>query len=76
MMIQRSIMIFEQTCKSESTLIDYRGHMSRFLKFSKIKDYDSLVTIDRKQLQIILEDYLFYCKKEYASNSIRKMFSC
>lgn len=70
------MIVFEHICKSESTLIDYRGHMSRFLKFSKIKDYDSLVQLDRKQLQIILEDYLFHCKKQYATNSIKKIFSC
>lgn len=70
------MMIFEQTCKSEATLTDYRSQMSKFLKFTKIKNYDSLVHLERKQLQIIVEDYLFYCKKRYASNSIKKMFSC
>ena len=49
MKIQRSMMIFEQTCKDEATLTEYRSDISEFLKLSKIKNYDSLVQESRNR---------------------------
>ena len=57
-MKQRSLLIFEQTIKSEKTRKNYIDHLDRFLNFTKIKDYDSLLKIEQEQLQQIIEDYV------------------
>jgi len=62
--MQRCLLLFEQSIKSQKTHTLYRHHLDKFLQFSKIKDFDSLTKVTRDQLQVILEDYLFYLKKK------------
>jgi len=40
----------------------YRYYLDRFLEFSKIKDYDSLVSLDIDTIQMLLENYVIYLK--------------
>ncbi len=61
--MQRSIVLFENSCKSPATLENYRFSLDKFLEFTKIKDYDSLLTLDSDFLQELLENYLFELKK-------------
>ena len=55
---QRSIIIFNHAISSESTKIGYLNELKRFMKFHKIRDYDSLTTIEPKKLNIMIEDYV------------------
>ena len=55
---QRSILLFESGIKSEATLKRYTYSLDLFLKFCKVIDYDSLVKIDPRKIQIVIEDYL------------------
>lgn len=48
-------------------------HLVRFLKFVKIKDFDSLVTMDNKQLQNLIVDYVVELKKTVSPNSVGTM---
>jgi len=72
-MTQRSMLLFEQGIKTQRTLDNYTRHLDQFLKFSKIKNYDSLLTIPPKQLQDIIIDYIIYLKKTVSPNSVRTM---
>ena len=69
-MKQRSILIFEQTIKSKYTRKNYLDHLPRFLQFTNLKDYDSILKMDADQLQIILEDYVMHLKTTVNPNSV------
>ncbi len=56
----RSLLLFEQTIKSESTLKNYSEHLRRFLEFVKVKDYDSLIQLPTEKLQERVEDYIIH----------------
>jgi len=47
---QRSIIIFNHAISSESTKIGYLNELKRFKEFYKIRDYDSLTTIEPLKL--------------------------
>jgi len=70
---QRSMLLFEQTVKSPYTLRNYREHLKRFLKFSNLIDYDSLLRLSKDDIQILLEDYVMYLKKTVGPNSVDTM---
>ena len=69
-MKQRSILLFEESIKSKSTRKNYLDHIKRFLKFTKLKDYDSILKIEPEQLQTILEDYVMHLKQTINPNSV------
>ena len=69
-------MLFEATIKSKATLRTYQIHLRKLLEYSKIKDYDSLITLKPKEIQILLEDYLLFLRKKLSGNSIPSIFSC
>lgn len=71
---QRSILLFEQAIKTEATLKTYMFQLSKFRKFYSLKDFDSILTIDPKKLQVMLEDYLFDIKKRLSPSSVPQVF--
>jgi len=74
MNVQRSVLVYEQAMKSDATKKSYFFQLNKFKKYYHIKDFDSLLTIDPKKLQIMLEDYLFRLKDTQASSSIQTAF--
>lgn len=74
-MRQRSVIVFEQAITSEASRRNYRYWLDRFVKFYKIKDIDSLLSIDPKKLQIMIEDYLFEIKKTFQPNTVKHPIS-
>jgi len=69
----RSILLFEQTIKSEATLKNYSEHLRIFLEFNKIKDYDSLIQLPHEKLQEMVEDYIIHLKNKVNPNSVPVM---
>ena len=47
---QRSIIIFNHAISSEATKKCYLNELKRFKEFYKIKDFDSLTTMEPKEL--------------------------
>jgi len=70
---QRSMLLFEQTIKSKYTLRNYRDHLRGFLKFTKLRDYDSLLKLSKDDIQVLIEDYVMYLKKTVNPNSVDTM---
>ena len=70
---QRSMLLFEQTIKSKYTLRNYQDHLKRFLKFTKLRDYDSLLKSSKDDIQIMIEDYVMDLKKTVSPNSVDTM---
>lgn len=67
---QRSLLVFEESIHSPNTLKLYMHHLGKFMKYHSIKDYDSLFAIPDANLQVMLEDYLFYLKKHLSPNTV------
>jgi len=69
-MSQRSLIIFHSAIKSEQTKKNYDKLLRYFRRYYIIKDYDSLLSIDSKKLQIMVEDYVMYLRSEDKSYSM------
>ena len=65
----RSLLLFEQSIKSEKTLAKYNDCLKHFLNWSH-KDHDSLLLLPTDQIQILLEDYLLYLKPRIGYSAI------
>jgi len=72
---QRSMLRFEQSIKSKHTLKNYSDQLERFLIFTKLKDYDSLVSMPKDDLQMLVEEYVVYLKKTVSPNSVQTMMT-
>jgi len=68
--MQRSLLLFENSLKTKATQEKYLYYLKRFKDFYKLKDYDSMLTIEQKQLQIMVEDYVMMLKKKVSPNSV------
>lgn len=75
MVLQRSLLKFEEAIKSDATRKLYKNHLKNFLSFTKIKDPDGLLQLKETFIQELLEDYLFSLKKRLNPNSIPQRFS-
>jgi len=74
--MQRSLLLFENSCKSSATLDNYRFSLGKFLKFTKIKDHDSLASLNSDFLQELLENYLFSLKKKDLKRKSIESYFC
>ena len=73
--MHRCLLLFEESLKSEHTKKQYRKHLDQFLEFTKLKDYESILQLEPKMIQELLEDYLFYLKKTVKnSNNVQPKF--
>ncbi|MGI0008006.1 MAG: tyrosine-type recombinase/integrase [Nitrosopumilaceae archaeon] len=73
--MQRSLLRFENAIKSESTRKSYRYQLQKFLEWAKIPEADGLLQLSDSDLELLLEDYLFYKKTRISPNSIPLIFS-
>lgn len=71
--MQRSLLIFEESCKSPLTRKQYRYYLDKFIEFYHIEDYDALLAIEPAQIQIMIEDYVMHVKKQVSPNSVQTM---
>jgi len=61
--VNRCLLLFEESIKSEFTRQQYRSQLDQFLKFTKLKNHEAVLNLSQKELQELLEDYLFFLKK-------------
>ena len=69
--MQRSLLLFENSIKTEATRKIYLYFLDKFKDFYKLRDYDSIIAIGEPQLQIMVEDYVMMLKKKIGANSMR-----
>jgi len=62
--MQRSIILFQSAIKSEKTEKLYLRHLDKFREYFIIKNCDSLISIDSKKLQTMIEDFVLYQRKQ------------
>lgn len=68
-MESRALHIFENSIKSDQSRKQYKYQLDRFIAYYKLRDYDSILKIEPKQLQIMLEDYVLYLRTKLSPNS-------
>jgi len=67
---QRSILLFENSIKSEETREKYFYYLKKFKEFYKLRGFDSIIQIPVGKLQIMVEDYVMDLKKRVSPNSV------
>lgn len=72
--MQRSLLIFENSIKSEATKKEYLKSLHRFMNFYHLKDFDGILRIQSSKLQIMVEDYVMHLKKSVSPNTIPTRF--
>jgi len=72
--VQRSLLLFENAIKTEASYQTYKYGLDKFKDTFKLKDYDSILKIEDKKLQEMVEDYIIMLKKGNP-NSVRSLYS-
>jgi len=70
--MQRSLLLFQNSIHSEETYRVYKYELDRFIRYFKLRDYNSLVSMDAKMLQIMIEDYVMDKKSQGKARSTIK----
>jgi len=70
----RNLILFLESCKTESTRKSYEFQLEKFLKWSE-KDYESLMFLTKPELTDLLVDYTLYLKKRVSPNSLPCYFA-
>ncbi len=70
----RCILLLQSAIKTEATLNSYIYNLHRFRKFWKIKDFDSLLKIEPKKINEMIEDWLMHLRKNVSPNSVPTMY--
>ena len=70
----RCLILFLESCRSESTKKSYLFELDKFLKWAK-KDYESLLFLEKTELTDLLVDYTLHLKKRVSPNSLPVFFA-
>jgi site-specific recombinase XerD len=71
--ISESFLNFIQTCKTAKTKSNYINALKYYMRFSKVSDYDDLLTnIDTKDIQRNIIMFIEYCKQRNLAYSTIK----
>ncbi len=74
MVMERCLALFENSIKSKHSLKTYRYNLDRFLKFTEIKDYESLANLDSETVQRYMEDYIMMLRQTGISRSTMRSY--
>jgi len=72
--VERSLFLFENAIRTEASYRTYKYALDKFKDVFKLKSYDSILTIEDKKLQEMVEDYVISLKRGNP-NSVRSMYS-
>jgi len=70
MVKQHSLMMFEESIKSDSTRKKYIYLVKLFKDYYKIKDFDGITKFDKTEIQKMVETYVIHIKKEINPNTM------
>jgi len=74
MALPRSVLLFHESFRSEQTKHLYLYYLKKFLIWAK-KDAESFLLLTSQELDVLLQDYLFYLKKRMNPNSLKPLFA-
>lgn len=69
-MVQHSLVMFQESLKSESSRKKYAYLVKLFRDYYKIKDFDGIVKIEKNELQKMVETYVIHIKKTINPNTV------
>ena len=61
--MERSLMLFESSVRSKYSLKQYKYNLEKFREFAKVKDYETLASLDSETIQNMLEDYVMMLRE-------------
>lgn len=67
--MRRSLLLFQNSIHSKETLRVYQYSLDKFLKYFKLRDYDSLSTMNPKMLQVMVEYYVMEKKSRLIAST-------
>ena len=70
MELQHSLIMFQESLRSPESVKMYTFLVKKFMKYHNIKDFDSIVKIEKAELQKMVETYVIYLKKNISPNTI------
>ena len=62
--------MFQESLRSPESVKMYTYYVEKFMKYHNIKDFDSIVKIEKSELQKLVETYVIYLKKKVSPNTI------
>ena len=65
----RCLQMFEASVRSPKSLLLYNNYLEKFLEWAD-KDHESILLLPSDQIQILLEDYVFYLRKRVGASAI------
>jgi len=63
-------MMFQESLRSQESVKMYTYLVMKFMKFHNLKDFDSVVKIEKKELQKLVETYVIHRKKKISPNTL------
>lgn len=70
--MERSILLFKNSVKSEHSIKTYVDKLNRFMEFAGVSSYDELTM--KENLQELLEDWIMTLKQQISPNSVPYYF--
>jgi len=67
----RTILLYENSIKSKYTRKQYGYQLKRFIEFCRLKEAESLLSIDSKTVQTMMEDYILDMKLRVKPGTIK-----
>jgi site-specific recombinase XerD len=62
---------FERSCnKSQFTQVTYKSGLKKFMRFCEVEKMEDLLQADQKQIQMKVEDYVYYLTGKINPNSV------
>ena len=68
---QYSLVMLMESLHSEVSRKIYKFHVKKFIEYYKLKDFDSVLEINKIELQKMVETYVIHIKKRISPNSIK-----
>ncbi len=63
-------MMFQESLRSQESVKMYTYLVMKFMKFHNLKDFDSVIKIEKKELQKLVETYVIHRKKKISPNTL------
>jgi integrase/recombinase XerD len=68
--MERSLLLFQNSLKSEKSFVTYLKNLNYFRKFINVDSFDSMIRVPQDKLQIFLEDYIMDLKTRINPNTV------
>lgn len=68
--VPHSLLMFQESLRSKESVKVYTFLVEKFIKYHNLKDFDSVVSLDKKEIQKLVETYVIHIKKTVSPNTV------